>query len=139
MLCSSTPARLFEKHKLIVATQLTFKILSKSGQLDERELEFLIQCKRSPNPPPMGERLAQFINESSWAAVQALIELPAFTALADDIQKFAPGWEKWCNEEKPEMVEPPIRYALFFNFLLCVVYVLCMCADANVVVIATVN
>eukprot|EP00698_Gefionella_okellyi_P011837 TRINITY_DN3147_c0_g1_i1.p1 TRINITY_DN3147_c0_g1~~TRINITY_DN3147_c0_g1_i1.p1 ORF type:complete len:4003 (-),score=857.71 TRINITY_DN3147_c0_g1_i1:159-12167(-) len=100
---------LFEKHKLIFASQLAFKILTKSGKLDDAELAYLIQGKRAGAPPPMGERLGQFIPDSSWAAVQSLIELTAFTNLADDLLRFAPSWEKWCSEEKPEFVELPFQ------------------------------
>jgi dynein heavy chain len=111
---------LFEKHKLIMSTQLTFKILAKSGQLDERELEFLIQGKRAAAPAPMGERLAQFITEANWASVQALMELPAFSALGEDMQKFAPGWEKWCSEEKAEVAELPHQVRIAVPVSVCV-------------------
>ena len=37
---------LFERHKLIFATQLCFKIMRKNGQIEEKELEFLVQGKK---------------------------------------------------------------------------------------------
>jgi len=102
---------LFEKHKLIVATQLCLKILQRQGALDAQDLEYLIHGKKHPTPPAMSEKLTEFVSENMWAGIIALRELPTFSKIADDMDGTARvHWKKWVNEEKPEKCDMPGAY-----------------------------
>lgn len=69
---------LFERHKLIIATMLTFRILLKDERLNPDEVEHLIIGKVELNPHPMPEALKSFINDAVWSAVCALQAFPVF-------------------------------------------------------------
>ena len=60
---------LFERHKLILATQLCVAVLKKAGKLQAAKFDFLVRGLRAAtvlNP------LRDWISESAWSAVQAL-------------------------------------------------------------------
>lgn len=63
---------LFERHKLIVASMLTFRILLRAGELKNSDVEHLVLGKIEPNPPPIPESLKNFINDQIWSACRAL-------------------------------------------------------------------
>jgi dynein heavy chain len=63
---------LFEKHKLIVAAILTFRILERGGKLNPAEIEHLVINKADPNPPPIPEPLKGFLNDAIWANIKGL-------------------------------------------------------------------
>eukprot|EP00232_Nephroselmis_pyriformis_P019075 CAMPEP_0182900652 /NCGR_PEP_ID=MMETSP0034_2-20130328/28990_1 /TAXON_ID=156128 /ORGANISM="Nephroselmis pyriformis, Strain CCMP717" /LENGTH=4527 /DNA_ID=CAMNT_0025034901 /DNA_START=131 /DNA_END=13711 /DNA_ORIENTATION=+ len=90
---------LFERHKLIVATQLCMVILKQRGELDQGHFDYLLRGPRvtgSDNPMP------DWLADSSWASVQALREIEEFQALPDDIVGSAKRWKEWMELEKPE-------------------------------------
>ena len=60
---------LFERHKLIGATQLAMLVLRKAGELSAQKFDFLLhgpQRAGVPNP------IAEWLPDSVWASVQAL-------------------------------------------------------------------
>jgi dynein heavy chain len=57
---------LFEKHKLIVSTMLSLRILLKQGKLTEQEVNHLILGKSDVNAPSMPDVLKNFITEPIW-------------------------------------------------------------------------
>jgi hypothetical protein len=74
---------LFERHKLIVATQLCIAILRQGGRLQADKLEFLLKGTRAQgqeNP------LKEFVPDPVWACVMALRELDDYSTLPDDLQ-----------------------------------------------------
>lgn len=98
---------LFERHKLIFATDLCFKILRDIGDkdLDPEELEFLIYDKKDPSP---GENIfADWLSAESWAGLQALRRLDKFSKLVDDIAGSTKRWLAWCMNEAPEKEKMP--------------------------------
>lgn len=54
---------LLEKHKLIVSTMLTLRILLRKNVLTAAEVEHLTLGKFDANPPPMPEVLRGFVND----------------------------------------------------------------------------
>eukprot|EP00163_Fabomonas_tropica_P016273 TRINITY_DN2925_c0_g1_i1.p1 TRINITY_DN2925_c0_g1~~TRINITY_DN2925_c0_g1_i1.p1 ORF type:complete len:4072 (-),score=1488.94 TRINITY_DN2925_c0_g1_i1:296-12511(-) len=98
---------LFEKHKLIVATQLTLSILERRGEIDQEELTYLMIGKTLPVGKPDRERLQRFINENAWGALHALNKLPKFSKIVDEVSKYADLWDKWCADENPETMPLP--------------------------------
>ena len=95
---------LFEKHKLIVSSMLTFRILQRNGELNPKEIEHLILGKLDPNPPPLPEPLKGFLNENIWAFVKALENLPIFSNLGSSLESEYLVWKKWYQEERVEDV-----------------------------------
>jgi dynein heavy chain len=63
---------LFERHKLIVSSLLTFRILEREGILKPEEIEHLIISKGDPNPPPLPEPLKSFLTDVIWSNVKGL-------------------------------------------------------------------
>lgn len=60
---------LFERHKLIVATQLCMAILKKNGELQQQKFDFLL---RGPKVMGMENPLKEWVLDSVWGSVQAL-------------------------------------------------------------------
>ena len=58
---------LFERHKLIFATQLALQILDKNGDLDATAFQFLI---RGTSKPGVDNPLSDWLADSAWDAVQ---------------------------------------------------------------------
>jgi dynein heavy chain len=90
---------LFERHKLILATQLCFLILKRNDELDLECFNFLIKGKTVigvENP------LNEWLSDESWAAIQALRELEGFDSLPDDMVGGAKRFKEWYELERPE-------------------------------------
>jgi dynein heavy chain len=58
---------LFERHKLIVATQLCMAVLRSRGELQRQKFEFLL---RGPKQMGVDNPLTDWVNESVWGSVQ---------------------------------------------------------------------
>jgi dynein heavy chain len=93
---------LFDKHKLIFATQLCLAIQEKEGKVDRDELDYLLNAREVLGTRPERERVSQFINEPTWARVAGLCRLPSFAKFGDEINKLVDAWEKWTGHESPE-------------------------------------
>ena len=74
---------LFERHKLIVATQLCIAILRQSGRLQADKLEFLL---KGPRAQGVENPLKEFVTDAVWACVMSLRELEDYSTLPDDLQ-----------------------------------------------------
>lgn len=110
----------FERHKLIVATMLTFRINTKMGLIKADEVDALISKNVSLDPPVQSESL-KFIPETAWAAVKKLEDLKLFDNLISSMEQEALQWRKWYSEERAELVELPRAYkdlSLFHRMLL---------------------
>jgi dynein heavy chain len=95
-----------QKHKLIIATMLTFKIMTRHNKINEDEVEALIKKEVALEPPHQEESL-KFIPESSWAAVKGLESIKVFEHLITAMQSEALQWRKWYSDQEPEIVELP--------------------------------
>jgi len=104
---------LFEQHKLIFSSQLAFKILLKSEQIEPGEHEWLLTGKIGQNLPTLSTEMSQWLQESNWALANGLAELPRFNKLVSDMEREAKHWKEWCNSEAPEVKDPPGAWAGF--------------------------
>jgi len=95
---------LFERHKLIVATQLAIAILRGRGQLDLEKFDYLL---RGPKVEGADNPCSEFINESSWASVQALARIEDYQTLPDDLVSGQKRWKEWLELQYPEDEAPP--------------------------------
>ena len=78
---------LFEKHKTIVATMLTFRILLKDQKLSLPEVEHLIIGKIDPNPPPLPEPLKGFLTDVIWSNIKGLESVNVFNSLGSSVEQ----------------------------------------------------
>ena len=71
---------LFERHKLILATQLCFQILARAGELDAPSFQFLLRgptlaAGAETGAPPPPNPLKEWLSDSAWDAVLGLRQL----------------------------------------------------------------
>jgi dynein heavy chain len=102
-----TRRSLFDRHRLIFASQVCLAIEERSGNLDPKELSFLVKGEQVFGTRPDRERLQRFLPEPVWAALTALTECENFAKFQVEISKNADAWEKWTGEEMPELVDLP--------------------------------
>ncbi len=98
---------LFEKHKLIFATQLCFRVLARRNELDQRMFDFLI---RGPKNLSTDNPLAEWLDNAAWGAIQALKEITEpvnFEPLAEEMIGSAKRFREWYELERPEDVGMP--------------------------------
>ncbi len=114
---------LFEKHKIIVTTMLTLRILIRQGKLNESEVAHLIVGKMDPNPGSMPEVTRTYLNETNWALCKALEQIPYFhqNNLCSSLDVEHLQWKRWCDQEKSEIADLPKAFkdiAVFHKLLL---------------------
>ena len=99
---------LFESHKLIFATLLTFRILLKAGEIIPRELSFLIEGKKG-ELEEVSATTKEILKDYQIANVKGLEELEIFTGLLDIISSNSEStyWRKWLKDEKAEESDMP--------------------------------
>ena len=90
---------LFERHKLIVATQLCMQILRARGELNYSKFEYLL---RGPKVMGADNPLHDWVSDSVWGSVQALKELDDYQSLPDDLIGQSKRWREWMELERPE-------------------------------------
>ena len=80
---------LFDRHKLILATQLCLKVLSRDGKLKESEVAFLLTGPRAgANSPPLTTQVATYLSEAQWSGVHALCGVvEAMKPIIDDLEQ----------------------------------------------------
>ena len=101
---------LFERDKLIMATQLCLWVERKDGRMEDAEIQNLIVGPQKDTGSQMSANLAEWLPESAWLSLQALKELPAFASLADDMDNTPELWKRWYDLEKPETADMPKEY-----------------------------
>lgn len=106
---------LFERDKLMVATQLTFQIMVKDGKLNGDQVALLVSGKGDPKPGLMGP-LSDWMPEQMWPKVKALEAVSELSKIGDDMQQMSEAWLKWFDEEKPENVPCPGSYKSLSDF-----------------------
>lgn len=96
---------LFERHKLVFAAELCFRIMFKAKELDPRELEWFVTGRRAGNPPP--NPLSDWLDGNAWASAQGLKELEGFERLPEDVEGSSKRWKEWADAEQPEREKLP--------------------------------
>ncbi|KAG8346214.1 putative Dynein heavy chain N terminal region 2 domain1 [Trypanosoma vivax] len=109
---------LFERHKLILSSLLTFAILQRQGDIDSKQLDFLLRGKKKAGIP-RPETVVEWCPEPNWAAVQALADVegsvPPFSLLPGDITENN-RWRQWAETEKPEEEKMPSEWKNLSQF-----------------------
>eukprot|EP00227_Mantoniella_beaufortii_P011774 CAMPEP_0197579874 /NCGR_PEP_ID=MMETSP1326-20131121/3768_1 /TAXON_ID=1155430 /ORGANISM="Genus nov. species nov., Strain RCC2288" /LENGTH=4505 /DNA_ID=CAMNT_0043143449 /DNA_START=243 /DNA_END=13760 /DNA_ORIENTATION=+ len=90
---------LFERHKLIVASQLTIAVIKKQGKLPMQQFDWLL---RGPRVTGVDNPLPEWVGNSNWECVQSLRDLEGYGNLPDDLVGSAKRWREWMELERPE-------------------------------------
>ncbi|CAF2140297.1 unnamed protein product [Rotaria magnacalcarata] len=98
-----TTRGLFEKHKLIFTSQMSFLILLAAKEIDPKELDFLLRFPVVINVTTP----VDFLNDISWGGIKALSQMNEFTNLDRDIEGSAKRWKKFVEMEAPEKEKLP--------------------------------
>ena len=105
---------LFEKHKMILLAQLTFKLM-KRGSLqcgDEPGLDpslfqfLLIGPKKMTDDNPI-----EWLPNVLWYTATALADVPGFSKITNDLQEASPRFREWYNQLTPETEKLPLDYS----------------------------
>ncbi|CCW66761.1 unnamed protein product [Phytomonas sp. Hart1] len=109
---------LFERHKLIFSSLLTFSILSASKLTNPIQLDFLLRGKKKPGAE-RPETVAEWCTQPAWDAIQALSEVegstPEFSLLPGDMAENN-RWMQWCETVKPENEKMPAEWKSLNDF-----------------------
>jgi len=101
---------LFEKHKIIFLTLITFRLMQKKiidVAYDLAEMDFLIKAP----PRPGVENNLDWLPNQAWDLIQGMINLEEFKSFAQNIEKDAPTrFKDWYNELAPEEVKLPLDW-----------------------------
>lgn len=90
---------LFERHKLIVASQMVMSTLKQRGELSAPLFNYLL---KGPKVLGHDNPLSEWVSDSVWASVQALREIEEYQSLSDDLIGSAKRWREWMELERPE-------------------------------------
>ena len=101
---------LFERHKLIFLTLITFRLMQKKVidiAYEPAQMDFLIKCIGKPGV----ENPLDWLPITAWDAVQGLINLEEFKLFAQNMEKDAPiRFKDWYNELAPETQKLPLDW-----------------------------
>ncbi|KAL4450636.1 hypothetical protein ABPG77_000992 [Micractinium sp. CCAP 211/92] len=90
---------LFERHKLLVATQLCMRVLKRKGELSHEKYDYLLKGPQVIGPP---NPVADWLPSSNWQAVLALKEISDYQALPEDLVSSSKRWKEWLEMPRPE-------------------------------------
>lgn len=104
---------LFEKHKQIFRTQLTFRLMQKkilTCEYTDKEMYFLLNCPpKNDTPTPVS--LKEWLPDLAWYSIMRLIELEGFELFAQNLEKESPTrFKDWYNELTPEEAKLPMDW-----------------------------
>jgi len=102
---------LFEAHKLIMLTQLTFTLMLRGKladvEINSAHVNFLMRA-----PKKLGEdNPVDWLPNSAWQSVQALADLDEFQRFPADLVEAAPRFREWYNAAAPETEKLPLDWA----------------------------
>jgi dynein heavy chain len=99
---------LFERHKVIFLTMLTFRLMTKrllNVEFTDKELKFLLTCI-----PKIGieNPVKDWLKGPSWGNALKLAELNGFEKLPESIgNELAARFKEWYSDENPEITNLP--------------------------------
>ena len=110
---------LFEAHKLIFSSMLTFRVMRKEDRMKEEHLNFLLRGpKKSGEPVP--ETCTSWLSKSAWESVLAYADLedgdPPCSSLPQDIAVSWRRFKEWCEDLTPEDLALPSDWKNLSHF-----------------------
>ncbi|CAE7205816.1 ODA4, partial [Symbiodinium sp. KB8] len=108
---------LFEDHKLVLLSQLTFQLMARKKLGDDVEFiphyfKFLVSPSRRMGEARPGV-VAEWLDEPSWNAVQGLAALEGdeFARLPSDLEEASGRFREWYNHVTPETEKLPLDWS----------------------------
>ena len=102
---------LFESHKLIFCSMLTFKLFSKGYLAEEYNPAYFNFLLRAPMVIGAENPLSDWLPGKNWGLVLKLCELEGFDNFGTNMEKDAPSrFKEWFNELVPEEVKLPLDW-----------------------------
>eukprot|EP01059_Diplonema_ambulator_P034998 TRINITY_DN8108_c0_g1_i3.p1 TRINITY_DN8108_c0_g1~~TRINITY_DN8108_c0_g1_i3.p1 ORF type:complete len:4672 (+),score=1974.47 TRINITY_DN8108_c0_g1_i3:105-14120(+) len=101
---------LFEKHKIIFSSLVCFSILKQRGEINPKQLEFLLTGGRRRIVEQIPAGVSEWCTPAMWSAINSLSEvpgptgpgaMPSFDQLPEDIQQHN-RWKLWTEHVTPE-------------------------------------
>ena len=102
---------LFEPDKLIISTQLCFKILLQAEKLPPKEVDYLIMNYDQPSEKP---QTLWWMPQNIWNRVKYVNKF--FGELTQAMEDDSDGWKKWYDEERPELKNCPGDFSKMAEF-----------------------
>lgn len=105
---------LFERHKQIFLSQLTFRLMQKQIlegiEYNTQMMNFLLFCPPKFDPPNPAH-LKSWLPDNAWAACQSLVSIELFEQFSNHLEKEAPSrFKDWYNELTPETEKLPLDW-----------------------------
>ena len=82
--------------------------MTQAGQLNREQFDFLLRCPKTGTVPKPFE--LDWLQDSSWGAVQMLKHLEGYTRLPDDMVGNPKRFQEWCSLEACENEKLPLEY-----------------------------
>jgi len=107
---------LFERHKLIFCSMLTFKLFQIGKLSEEYNLSFFNYLLKAPAIIGVENPLSEWLPNKNWGLVLKLSEQEGFESFATNMEKDAPmRFKEWFNELAPEDVKLPLDWKRLEN------------------------
>ncbi|OQS01914.1 dynein heavy chain [Thraustotheca clavata] len=102
---------LFEQHKFLFLTQLTFSLLKRGsiGELSGYSDDHLRFFLRGPKVVSE-ENAIEWLSDSQWQMIQALIQLEGFERFSADLVESEARFREWYNSPCPETEKLPLDW-----------------------------
>jgi dynein heavy chain len=102
---------LFEEHKLLFCSMLTFKLFQLARLPEEFNRTYFDFLVRAPGIIALDNPLGDWLPNKNWGLVLKLSELEGFENFAVNMEKDAPTrFKEWFNELNPEDVKLPLDW-----------------------------
>ncbi|CAE8597984.1 unnamed protein product [Polarella glacialis] len=102
---------LFESHKLIFCSMLTFKLFQQGRLPEDYNASYFNYLMKAPFAVGMENPLQEWLPTKNWGLVLKLTELEGFDSFATNMEKDAPNrFKEWFNEGAPEDVKLPLDW-----------------------------
>lgn len=102
---------LFESHKLIFLTQLTFNLMArgilKGVEWSPKQMDFLMRGPRKVGE----ENPLNWLPVAAWEAAAALGDMDDFGRFCGDLVEAAPRFQEWYNASAPENEKLPLDWS----------------------------
>jgi len=102
---------LFESHKLIFCSMLTFKLFGQGQLAEDFSPSYMNYLMRAPNVIGAENPLADWLPNKCWGLILKLCELEGFDNFGTNMEKDAPSrFKEWFNELTPEDAKLPLDW-----------------------------
>eukprot|EP00658_Telonema_sp_P-2_P077500 TRINITY_DN7026_c0_g1_i2.p1 TRINITY_DN7026_c0_g1~~TRINITY_DN7026_c0_g1_i2.p1 ORF type:complete len:743 (-),score=198.33 TRINITY_DN7026_c0_g1_i2:213-2441(-) len=85
-------------------------IRDRNQDLNLEEVQALCVGDKHAAPPMLPDNLSSWLNESAWASLHKLKELPAFSDIVEDMSRAQKPWKNWVEDDYAEKQPLPQKW-----------------------------